>query len=213
MLNSSSKEATDTIIFAPHVDDEVLGCFAYLNASCHVLYGGVEERPTISRETRIQELKTAASLLGFGWTLLNNPVNSYQSQALIGDMEALIQQIEPTTVLIPEPSYNQDHRAFYDAGLVATRPHDTLWLVPEVLVYEQPHSVMWPHSQREEPSVFLPIDIDKKLQAYALYASQVRGHRSPETVKAIATLRGAQINTRHAEAFISKRVIKHPGLQ
>lgn len=203
-----SEHATRTLIFSPHVDDEVLGCFAYLTPSTHVLYGGVEERTTIARSTRLEELNASAEHLGFHWTLLENPVNHYEASALIGPMETLINQLQPQTVLLPEPSYNQDHRAFYDAALVATRPHDTLWRVNEVLIYEQPHSVIWPHTEQATPSVFIPINIEAKLEAYARYASQVRGHRSPETVAALAALRGAQIGVAHAEAYQARRIIK-----
>lgn len=207
-MTQNFEKTHSTLIFSPHVDDEVLGCFAFLGPQTWVLYGGVEERPTIPRATRIKELTDAANHLGFRWTLLENTVNQYDASALIGPMEQLIDRHRPNTVLLPEPSYNQDHRAFYDAGLVATRPHDTHWLVPEVLVYEQPHSVIWPHAPRAQASVFVPIDIDQKLRAYSLYESQVRGHRSPDTVAALAGLRGAHIGVPHAEAFQSLRIIR-----
>jgi len=208
-MGSALASKISTLIFSPHVDDEVLGCFAFLGAGSHVLYGGVEERPTIQRSTRLDELNASAEYLNFSWTLLDNCVNQYITADLIAPMEAMIDEYQPQTVLIPEPSYNQDHRAFYDAGLVATRPHDTHWLVPEVLVYEQPHSRIWPHTQQSDPTVFVPIDIEAKLVAYGRYASQVRGHRSPETVAALAALRGAQIAVPHAEAFQSRRMVRH----
>ncbi len=207
-MSPEPEDAVSTLVFSPHVDDEVLGCFAVLNSSTHVLFGGVEERPTIPRSTRLHELNNSSTHLGFSWTLLDNTVNAYTASALISPMEELIDLHKPQTVLIPEPSYNQDHRAFYDAGLVATRPHDTLWMVPEVLIYEQPHSVMWPHTQQPLPNVFVPIDIQAKLDAYARYASQVRGHRSPETVAAMAALRGAQAGVSHAEAYQARRIIR-----
>jgi LmbE family N-acetylglucosaminyl deacetylase len=207
-MTDVTEHGIDTLIFSPHVDDEVLGCFSFLNERSHVLYGGVEERPSIPRSQRLAELEDSATHLGFRWTLLDSPVNHYVAAALIAPMEALILQYKPHTVLLPEPSYNQDHRAFYDAALVATRPHDTLPLVPEVLIYEQPHSVMWPHTPPAEPAVFIPVDISAKLAAYARYASQVRGHRSPETVAALAALRGAQILVPHAEAFHARRIVR-----
>ena len=207
-MDNTVNTVIETLIFSPHVDDEVLGCFAFLNEHCHVLYGGVEERPNIPSAQRLEELADSARHLEFSWTLLENPVNQFDAASLIGPMEALITQYKPRTVLFPEPSYNQDHRAFYDAAMVACRPHDTLPLVPEVLIYEQPHSVMWPHALQPEPTLFIPIDIDAKLAAYARYASQIRGHRSPATVAALAALRGAQIMTPHAEAFQVRRLIR-----
>lgn len=208
-MSQELANSVSTLIFSPHVDDEVLGCFAFLDQHTHVLFGGVEERATIPRSTRLDELNDSSHSLGFTWTLLDNTVNEYSANLLISPMEQLIDQHKPHTVLIPEPSYNQDHRAFYDAALVATRPHDTLWTVSEVLVFEQPHSVMWPHAQQPLPNIFVPIDIDAKLDAYARYASQVRGHRSPETVSALAVIRGAQIGVPHAEAFQARRIIRY----
>lgn len=145
-MNSTVDTDIETLIFSPHVDDEVLGCFAFLNEHCHVLYGGLEERLSIPRAQRLQELADSARHLGFSWTLLDNPVNRFDTGSLIGPMQGLITQYKPYTVLLPEPSCNQDHRAFYDAAMVACRPHDTLPLVPEVLIFEQPYSVMWPHA-------------------------------------------------------------------
>jgi LmbE family N-acetylglucosaminyl deacetylase len=107
---------------------------------------------------------------------------------------------------LPEPSYNQDHRAVYEAGLVATRPHDSNGFVPNVLIFEQPHSVTWRHADQGEPTYFREIAIEQKLDAYGLYASQVRGHRSPELVRTLANLRGAQICKAYAEAFRVKRL-------
>jgi len=205
---SHTTQKTKTLIFSPHIDDEVLGCFSWLQEGTHVLIAGVESRPNIPASARLAEIKAASKRLGFTWQVLENTVNQYQSSALITPYEAAINQYKPKRVLIPEPSYNQDHRAVYDASIVATRPHDTNWFVSEVLIFEQPHSVMWRHTDQPEPNYFVEINIEDKLSAYALYASQVRGHRSPETVGAMAQLRGAQINATGAEAFFAKRVAK-----
>lgn len=191
------------LIFSPHIDDEVLGCFAWLNKNTHVIYIGVEDRPGIPATTRLQEADASASALGFTWSLQTDQVvNQYHINELIHPMEQAIEQHRPDTVLLPEPSYNQDHRAVHDAGMVALRPHDLLHPVPVVLLYEQPHSVIWPWQDNgNSPTAFVEIDIDAKLEAYALYASQVRAHRSPETLRSLAGLRGTSIGCPAAEAF------------
>jgi N-acetylglucosamine malate deacetylase 1 len=193
------------LIFAPHVDDEVLGCFAFLAPGTHVVLGGIEDRP--SCEVRRHELEESATALGFSFSVLSESVNAYRSSALLPGFEAAVDRWQPHTVLLPEPSYNQDHRAVYDAAVVATRPHDTNWRVDRVLVYEQPDSVVWRHSSVEMPSVFVPIDVEAKVTAYHRYASQVRGHRSPDLVRALATVRGAQIGVAAAEAFHCRRLV------
>jgi len=199
--------ATDVVIFSPHVDDEVLGCFSFLAPGTLVVYGGVEARATIPRETRIEELERSADALGFAWRLLDNEVNRYDASDLIAPFEAILEEIRPTTALLPIRSYNQDHRAVFDAALVATRPHDTNRRVDRVLAFEQPHSEIWPYEPHAKPTLHRPIDIDRKLEAYAHYATQVRGHRSPETVAALAALRGAEIGEPHAEAFHVLRLV------
>lgn len=195
-------------MLSPHIDDEVLGCFAFLHAGTHVVFGGVESREGMPASLRIVELEASAAALGFTWELLDNPVNAYEARRLTGPFERAITARRPTTVLLPEPSYNADHRAFFDAALIATRPHDALPRVDEVLVYEQPHAVLWPHAPATTPSVYVEIDADAKLAAYARYASQVRGHRSPACVRALAVLRGAAIGRPAAEGYRALRIVR-----
>jgi LmbE family N-acetylglucosaminyl deacetylase len=199
---------TDVLVFSPHIDDEVLGCFHFLDENCRVIYFGAEERTTTPKQQRLAELNRVANTLHFQWQLFDFTVNNYKAFELIAPMEAALNKHKPSTVLIPEPSYNQDHRAVYDAAIVATRPHDLNWFTPNVLMYEQPHSVIWPHTPPNQPSYFCVIDIEKKLAAYQMYESQIRGHRSPETIEALARLRGAHICAPYAEAYFVKRIVK-----
>lgn len=202
-----ARKATSVVIFSPHADDEVLGCFSFLSPSCHVVYLGIEDRASVSRDERISEVKESAAKSGFEWEALKHPVNAYRVPDLIPDLERTIQECKPDTVLLPQPSYNQDHRAVYDAAITALRPHDQNWYVRNVLVFEQPDSLLWPHGGETEPNYFQAISLQEKLHSYSLYASQVRGHRSPELVSAIAQLRGAQAGLPFAEGFTVKRMV------
>lgn len=196
------------LVVSPHVDDEALGCHAFLAPGCHVLYLGVEDRPYVSRRERLAEAGRNSERAGFAWEALDHPVNAYRAEALIPDIERAIERLRPATLLLPQPSYNQDHRAAYDAGIAAARPHDKNWFVPRVLIYEQPDSVLFPHGGEMQPAFFRPIDAEEKVRAYALYASQVRGHRSPDLVRALARLRGAQAGTEWAEGYAVKRMVE-----
>ena len=198
---SEELSATNVVIFSPHIDDEVLGCFSFLKPGTHVVFGGVEERPSISREGRIEELESSCEALGFTYELHDFPVNHYEQDLLIAPFEAVLEKTRPDTVLLPIRSYNQDHRAVHDAAWVATRPHDANWRVDRVLGFEQPHSEIWPYETHALPGCFKSIDIAAKLQAYKRYRSQVRGHRSLDTVAALAAMRGATIGVAGAEAF------------
>lgn len=206
-MDDSPRPGSTTLILSPHIDDEVLGCFRFLNEQAHVLYLGVEDRPDVSRDRRLQEVGAVVGVAGFSWDVLEFEVNRYRCADLVQPIEEAIGRIRPTTILIPDPSYNQDHRATYDAAMVASRPHDRNWLVSNVLLYEQPHSVMWRHGGEHEPNSFYEIDIAKKLALYELHGSQLRDHRSPDVVKALARLRGAQIRVPYAEGFYVRRQV------
>ena len=116
--------------------------------------------------------------------------------------EKVINEYKPDQIFLPNPSYNQDHKTVYDAAMVALRPHDLNYFVKKVLIYEQPQVYLWNNTSREfKPNYYVPIDINKKIKAYKLMASQVRTFRSPEMLKSMALLRGAQGNLKYAEGF------------
>jgi LmbE family N-acetylglucosaminyl deacetylase len=198
-----------TLVLAPHIDDEVLGCFSFLNKDTFVYCFGAEERKNASRAERIKELENAAHKMGFCWDVGDNTCQQYQCFPLIGEIESLINELKPETLLVPPFDYNQDHRAVYDAALAATRPHDLNWQVPRLLVYELPGTVLWPYERVTfEPNLFRQIDINAKIDTYKIYSSQVREHRSPELLTSLAKLRGAAVNISFAEAFYCKRQIE-----
>lgn len=198
-----------TLIFSPHLDDEILGCFTCISNETHIVYCGsdesritnnwVKKRPNI--EQRLNELKSVQENLGFEYTILDNRVNEYQVYDLIHQFERSINVHKPNEVYIPVPSYNQDHRAVYEAALTALRPHDINHFVKNVFIYEQVQD-LWNHNYHVfNPTHFKPLDIKKKIAAYNLYKSQVRSFRSPEMITSLASIRGTQSNLQFAEAF------------
>lgn len=213
------------LIIAPHVDDDVLGCGGILGADCVVFYVGVDEFHIVSEEERRVEAMRVALEAGVqhmyfpakpvtngvlttkvlqGCDYFSNLVNYYETKWLIPQFEQLMHHegYEFDSVYLPFPSYNQDHRAVYDAAMVALRPHDQNKLIPRVLLYEEPEQ-FWPYDPSHPfvPNYFVPIDIEHKLALYQLMASQVRGHRSLEHVRALAATRGGAIMQPFAEAF------------
>ena len=198
------------LVISPHIDDEILGCGGILDENTFILHCGVENRyingdMSISVVTRISELEKVSDFLKFDFKLLDNKVNSYKLNDLIGEFEKNINQIKQEQVYIPYPSYNQDHRIVYEAALVALRPHDINFFVKKILVYEQPHVYLWDKTHNINgtfiPNYFVPINVDKKIKAYEYMKTQVRNFRSPEQIKSMATLRGAQSNSSYSEAF------------
>ncbi len=213
------KNKVKDLIISPHADDEVLGCGGILNKNSFVYYCGLDEsllpediqkdkKHRIGMEKRLQEIKDVENYLGFRWDWnANSKVNHYTEIEFIKVFEDLINDLKPERIFIPYPSYNQDHRVIYNAARIALRPHDKNHFVKKVLVYEQPHVILW-NEKSFKANYLVPIDINKKLKAYGFQKSQVRKMRSKELIKAIAKIRGAQSNCEHAEGFIVERWVE-----
>lgn len=99
---------------------------------------------------------------------------------------------------------NRDHIEIYDSVLVATRPSSN---ISTVLAYETPSSTNFtPVQTGFEPDLFIDIEdyIDRKIQAFEAYETEVREYphpRSAEALKALAKTRGSASNCHTAEAF------------
>ena len=213
------KNKIKDLIISPHADDEVLGCGGILDKNSFVYYCGLDEsllsediqkdkKHRIGIEKRLQEIKDVEGYLGFRWDWnVNSKVNHYTEIEFIKVFEDLINDLKPERIFIPYPSYNQDHRVIYNAVRIALRPHDKNHFVKKVLVYEQPHVILW-DDKSFKANYLVPIDINKKLKAYGFQKSQVRKMRSKGLIKAIAKIRGTQSNCEHAEGFIVERWVE-----
>ena len=193
------------LIISPHADDEVLGCASVLDKDAFVYICGVDETKfpadgTASNE-RVKHLDEASKVLGFAYECnLKSKVNYYTENEFIDIFEKLINRLKPQSVFIPCPDYNQDHKAIHHAAIIALRPHDKNFFVKRVLIYEMSQNAIW-NPKIMNLNYFVPVDVRKKMLAYSKYTSEVRGMRSPEMLEHVASIRGAAINTKHAEAF------------
>jgi LmbE family N-acetylglucosaminyl deacetylase len=191
------------VIIAPHIDDEVLGCASFLSENAVVVYVTMNH-PLFPDRENVAERDKIADWIGFQVVQLQYETNRIEDtgySALLSDIERLLDEHKPDTVLVPFPSYNQDHRIVHEAALTALRPHDRLHFVKRVLIYEEPDM---PGTMRKvdfRPNYFRALDIDRKIKLYEAYRSQVRGHRLADHVRAISIYRGMQANLPNAEAF------------
>ncbi len=194
------------LIVSPHLDDEVYGCTTFLKDGAAVLYC-TKAHPGFPRGEPVQESKTLCEDLSLdvywgpsSWT--TNHLDDLPLASIIDYFERVINGLKPDTLLVPAPSYNQDHRAVLDAALTAVRPHDENHFVKRVLLYEQPETF---GTLRRPipfiPTYFRPLDIEFKEKLYTVYGSQIRGHRTFDQIEAIARVRGMQANVTYAEAF------------
>lgn len=196
----------NVLIIAPHPDDEVLGCFSFLEgakvAYITTRHPRYPEGENIKEQQRLVNIMALTTVISPKLANLVNMLDENSIFPLIDHIEGVINKLKPHTVLVPNSSYNQDHRVLYDAALTASRHHDTNYFVKRILLYEQPET--WDTMRKPIPfqaNYYRPIDIEDKLGAISIYLSQIRWHRSPEYIKAIAKVRGQQANVDYAEAF------------
>jgi LmbE family N-acetylglucosaminyl deacetylase len=115
-------------------------------------------------------------------------------------------KIEPTVLILPEVSYNQDHEALFKAGFTACRPHlpSSKPFVQVVLSCDTPQ-LGW-NVDGFQPNFYVDITphLEAKLRAHACHRSQLRPephHASLQNLERLARLRGAEVSVEAAEAY------------
>jgi LmbE family N-acetylglucosaminyl deacetylase len=224
-----SELPSSALILAPHADDEAMGCsglmarLAESGARIHLLYGAVDgfhhyglEGETTYPE-RLAEIADVLSLFGercsheilYGDEGMIERLDTLPRRDLVDSFEAALNEHEPELVLLPAlPDYDQDHQAFFDAGIAATRPIAAQfgkWLAPHVMTYEMT-KIQWAAGPLPRMAAFCDITgvMETKLESVRRYRTMLRPSphiRSLESVKALATIRGAELGVQYAEAF------------
>jgi N-acetylglucosamine malate deacetylase 1 len=217
------------LIIAPHADDEAMGCaglmarLAAAGADIHVLYlavdgfhhYGIERETTL--EERVAEIEHVLALFGehctyeivYGDQDLIEKLDTLPRRELVDRFETVLNERRPELLLLPAlPDYDQDHQAVFGAAHAAARPIAAQfgkWLTPQILAYEMT-KLQWASEPLPRFAAFIDITgvLETKLEAVRRYATMLRPSphiRSLESVRALATIRGAEIGVEAAEAF------------
>ena len=149
------------LVITPHADDETYGCAGTiarvkaLGGEVYVMLVSVADfahygNGLVSGDTRVSEFSTVMRFLKVDdWDVLFSGPETYMAldtmprKELVGWLESrsrlAIDNVNPTMVMIPARSYNQDHEALFRAGVTATRPGcpgTAKHTVPWVLAYD-----------------------------------------------------------------------------
>lgn len=226
------------LVLAPHADDEVIGSgglMARVKAAGGEVYvqvftvgdldhyNGNHENTSTSAQTRISELDKAMACLSvddyeviYRCTEKHLRLDQVPRRDLVHDIEKkgklAIDKTKPTMVVLPAPSYNQDHEAVFRAGLTACRPHMAS-LKPFqglVLVADAPQ-LCW-YDKAFKPNFYVDITdfLEKKLEAFRCHASQQRPdphNGGEEALRYLAMTRGREISIQAAEAYHCLRCV------
>ena len=218
----------NVLVFAPHPDDDVLGCGGTMKK--HILVGDkvyvcVVTRgnmPLFSEDGVLQlrkEHKKAMNVLGTeDISYLNFPAVMLEEQhryEINKSIDNVMKKYKPETVYIPHfGDMQKDHEIVSEAVMVAVRPRGN-YTVKTVLAYETLSETEWniPHASNSFiPNYFVDITntLKDKLKALSIFKSQVSefpNPRSLEAVESLAKLRGSTVGVKAAEAFAVIRKI------
>jgi N-acetylglucosamine malate deacetylase 1 len=111
-------------------------------------------------------------------------------------IERTVDRLKPDVLFVPLPSFNQDHKAAWDACEAALRPFRKGYWPHRVLAYEYPGQ-HWGPPPPATGKVYCPL----KLQALAAHQSQFPDKASLDPVMDLLTARGGECGHGFAELF------------
>ncbi len=214
-------------VVAPHPDDEILGCGGTIS---RLVESGTDVHavimtkgmPPLFDEQWVESVRTetlnAHRHLGIADThFLDLPaaqldqVGQARVNAALGEC---LDGIAPDLLFVPfVGDIHLDHQVSFNAAMVWARPRSPS--APKmVLAYETLSETNWLApgiTPAFTPNCYIDIGdhIDRKIAAFEQFESQVQkspDERSPETIRALATVRGSTVYHHSAEAFMIVRI-------
>lgn len=220
------------LIISPHADDAELGFGGSIARAIEagievyiavvVLKGETHLRGEryISASQRYQELTAAMKSAGARYSVLNfvnegenfDLASSSQS-ACIQQLDKLIANIQPELMLMPVPSFHQEHQWVYQCCVAATRPTKPERSLRMVAAYEYPPAG-WGDSSSWDSSrgaVYINVShyMSAKMAMLAQHQSQMSSAEnaliSLDGVKRLASFRGLEAGYDYAEIIYLMR--------
>ncbi|TCO73647.1 PIG-L deacetylase family protein [Marinisporobacter balticus] len=212
---------TKMLIVAPHPDDETLGAGGtilkykqegkkvyWLNATNTKEEYGYSKSKKLKRDKEIQSVNEAYNFDGF-YNLELEPaaLDKYPKVEIITEISKIINKVKPNIVILPyEYDVHSDHKIIYECVYACTKSFRYPF-VKRVLCMEILSETDFSDSDKGfVPNYFVDITdyLDKKLEIFKIYESEIGEHpfpRSLENIKSLAKFRGASCGVKYAEAF------------
>lgn len=197
------------LFFFAHPDDETLACGGTIASAVENGNECVVATPVVRCGYR-GDLVKAMKVLGVECIAEeglfdDNQLDKYPRTQLNEWLEKIISTFKPGAVFTHFYNCtNVDHRRCYEASIVATRP---MGQRINLLMGEVPSSTGYMAGDAFKPNYYVPLEqrhIDKKIAAMESYSTEKREQphpRSPDSIIALARLRGSECSSEFAEAF------------
>ena len=218
------------LILSPHADDEILGCGGFISKyskleyqiTVLVLTNANKGAPEIYSPKKIKSLrneaKKANNFIGTHKLFFENlpaiNLNNYPIYKITNIIDKYLNNINPEIVFIPSKNdIHDDHKIIFKAAKVSMRPNRKN-NIKKILSYEVLSETEWNEDGKSFcPNYFVKLsksEINKKLNAFLKYKSQVKKFPHPRSKEAIINLskvRGSQMFTEFAEAFKIEKML------
>jgi LmbE family N-acetylglucosaminyl deacetylase len=224
------------LMISPHADDETAGAGGLIHrvkqagGEAYVMVmstGNLDhfdgKSDNVNATTRADELANAMNVLGVDdfeilWPEddLHLQLDTLPRKELINHIERkarlCTENVQPTMIILPAPSFNQDHEAVYKAGITACRPHlASLKAFQRVVLIADAPQLSWA-KEVFKPTFYVDISdsLEVKLEAYRQHKSQQRPapHQGGvEALRFLAKMRGTEISVEAAEAYEVARFV------
>ena len=225
------RPATRLLVVSPHADDAELGCGGYMHKVARqggtvmniVMAVGDVRFDHLGRivtgAERIAELRASMQVLGSDCKVLYERKDRYLDTVpvaeLVHQLEIVLEDFQPTEILLPLASSHQDHEATFRACVAACRPSSLTRTVQLIAAYEYSATSWGAGSAADAGKGGLYAEIGTaglaaKLAALRCYMTQIRDDQhcwSLEAARARAKMRGLESNLDHAELFHVMRLI------
>lgn len=216
------------LLLLPHEDDEVFcagSIYKFIKQGAKVsaqvmsIKAGIDVRiqpngeyKEYSSSVRHKEFKKSMDLLGvqdvhepyYVDDNVQHRLDRIPKVELVMKIEKTIKACRPDTLILPAPSYDQDHVALYEAVEAVMRPH---YFAGNVLSY----SIF--REKNFRPTLFVPLTKEEaqvRIESARIYATQQSSALhlvSPETQENAMHYFGRMIFTDYAEAFEGNRMV------
>lgn len=208
------------LVIAPHADDEVLGCGAYLynwskRADIHIVIGtigGVDKRQPY--DLRLKEFNDVCSFLGASNDVLfkgkDAMMDTLPDRDVISTIDKIVDRVMPDEILINCKSHHQDHRKMFECAMASMRQREG-FRPNIIMLYEYP--CLEPGVVVDGGRCYYPFDniqLKAKEKMLSYYPSQIRKAPSPinnKGLESLAMLRGRECGSEYAELFYVQRMM------
>jgi LmbE family N-acetylglucosaminyl deacetylase len=217
------------LVIAPHPDDETLGCGGTLlravadGASVHWAIATTMSEATGYDAARIaqrnQEIESVAKAYRFDsihrGAFGTARLDTYPIAKRVEWMSSVISAVKPDTLFLPHPhDVHSDHAAVFDAAAACTKFFRYPY-IQRVYGYEtlsETEFGLRPGVPPFHPTRFVDItqQIEQKIEIMGIFAGEMGAApfpRSADSIRALATYRGAVAGKLAAEAFMVLREI------